>query len=343
MEFPDNVHALIAARLDTLSAVRKSLHAGRRGHRQGLLVRCAGRDVREDPSRTWSRIFTSSRGRSSFGPRELSTMEGEAEYRLLARARPRRRVRRRSREPSGRGGTRRWRVGSRRRLRAASRTSPRCSRTTALPRWSSHGELRPRTTPDTGTSLNTRAGVTFGWPPTGPWPRRSQAEALLAQGARADPASGRPRSPGRRSRRWADAANQNAQYEEAAQAHRVADAEHSELPGIPSNWPRPWCDSPRSPTARGGSPLSIAAEAVALLDDRPGPLLLEALARLARYQWLAGYQAAGRSRPSTMPPCRRRARSATAVTGAGFRGLARAERGDPEGIAEAEDALRGSS
>ena len=138
---------------------------------------------------------------------------------------------------------------------------------------------------------------------------------------------------------WADAANQNARYQDAA---RAIDSLMPTLRAAQDPERLAAALVRRSEIAYStgdASPLGIAKEAVALLDDRPGPLLLEALARLARFQWLAGQPTEAISTLDHATEVADELGLPLPSRAAGLRGLARAELGDIVGIAEAEGAL----
>ena len=79
VEVPVSVQALIAARLDTLTAGAEDAASGRRRDRQGVLGRSAGRDGRAEPARGRAGADELTR-KELVRPARNSSMAGEAEY-----------------------------------------------------------------------------------------------------------------------------------------------------------------------------------------------------------------------------------------------------------------------
>ena len=139
--------------------------------------------------------------------------------------------------------------------------------------------------------------------------------------------------------RWADAAFQAGRYREAAAAMDEAMVDLRRL-GDPNRTADALIR--RSEIARMigvGSPLDLAAEAVGLIEDRPDELLVEACTELARAQWLVGSSAEASGTAERALELAKSLGLAEPARALGYRGLARAELGDRDGIEEADRAL----
>ena len=136
--FPDSVQALIAARLDTLSADTKSMLADAavigKVFWAGAIAQMGERDLTDGHRHAPG---TLAQGARASRPPFLD--RGRGRVRVLARARSRRRLRAAAPEPRGPRATSPRRAGSSRRPPSASRTSPTSSPTTTPRRWSSRG------------------------------------------------------------------------------------------------------------------------------------------------------------------------------------------------------------
>ena len=332
-EFPDNVHALIAARLDTLPAQRKSLlHDASvigKVFWADALAEMAGRpvaDVQLD-------LHELSR-KELIRPARLSSMEGEAEYAFWHAL-----VRDVAYQQIPRAGR------ARRHEAAASWIESRASSRVEdvaevlahhylaaleLVRSSHDDAAASRLADAARRYLRLSADRALGLD-------ARQAEARLSTAIELTPAEHPERTD--LVVRWADAAFQSGRYREAAPAMDEALADLRRI-GDPERTADALIR--RSEIARmigDGSPLDLAEEAVSLIRDHPGPLLIEALTELARAQWLVGSSGEASRTAERALELATSLGLAEPARARGYRGLARAELGDRDGIEEADRAL----
>ena len=333
-EFPDNVQALIAARLDTLPPGRKSLlqDAAVIGKIfwAGALAQMAGRstlEVRED-------LHELSR-KELVRPARLSTMEGEAEYAFwhgLVRDVAYQQI------PRGERARRHESAADWIADRAAGRLEDMAEllahhSLSALDLALGAGDASAieRMTDAARRYLRMAGERAMGLD-------ASQAEARLTRALELTP-QGHPDRP-ELLILWAEAVFQALRLREAADALEEAKTALRAAGRIEPLVEALLLQTEVSRSLGDGSPLHLAEEAVALLDRVNGPhLRVRALSELARCQWLAGSQRTAIDTADRAILLAEEAGLERPLQAHGYRGLARAESGEREGLDEADRAV----
>ncbi len=333
-EFPDNVQALIAARLDTLPPVRKSLLQDAavigKVFWAGALAEMAGRpsaDVQQD-------LHELSR-KELVRPSRLSTMEGEAEYAFwhgLVRDVAYQQIPRaeRARRHEAAAG---WIEA-----RAAGRVEDMAEllahhalAALELARGAGDASATERLTDASRRYLRMAGERAMGLD-------ASQAEARLTRALELTPEGhwDRPELL----IRWAEAAFQEMRLREAADALGAAKAALRAAGRYDLLAEALILETEVSRSIGGGSPLDLAAEAVALLAEGHDPRLrVQALSELSRCQWLTGSQQTAIETADQAIALADAAGLDPPLKAHGYRGLARAESGERDGIDEADRAV----
>jgi class 3 adenylate cyclase/tetratricopeptide (TPR) repeat protein len=334
LPFPDSVQALIAARLDTLSTDRKSLlqDAAVVGKLfwSGAVAEMGGRDSREV-----EQALHELARKELVRPARTSSMEGEIEYgfwHVLVRDVCYAQIPRAAR-------------GARHRAAAAWIERKAGERAEDLAEVLAHHYLQAlelaRAAGEKGQAeelvLPARRYLALaGERALGL--DTAQAEALLARALELSPLEDAERPE--LLVRWADAAFQAGRTREAADAIeealsvlRAGDERESAA--------RALILLSRVVHSLGeGSNVALAAEAVDLLDhESPGPVLVDAYAQLASAQFLAGAFGEAIAAADRAVMFAERLGVLLPARALGYRGFARAFLGDPEGLAEMEQAL----
>ena len=337
MELPESLQALIAARLDTLSPERKSLLQDAAVVGQGVLGGRVGRDGRPRPARGRAGPARACRARS-WCARPGSSLDGRG-------------------RPSTASGTCSCATSP----TARSRVPARAARHRAAAAWIerqagervedladvlAHHYLRRR------SSCAEAAGDSEQAAELAVPARRflalageralgldtAQAEAQLARALALCPAD----DPGRPELliRWAEAAEQAGQPREAAAALEEALAAFRAR-GEREAEARALILLARVTFTLGeGRHVVLAAEAVALLElEPPGPTLVSAYTQLAAAHFLTGAYGEAIAAAERAVTLAKRLGLPEPVRALGARGMARATRGDPDGLAEMERAL----
>jgi tetratricopeptide (TPR) repeat protein len=165
----------------------------------------------------------------------------------------------------------------------------------------------------------------------------AQAEARLARALGLTPADD-PERP-ELALRWADAALQAGRPREAAAASEEALAAFSAR-GETEAAARALILLARVTSKLGeGRQIALASEAVGLLEAEPGPALVEAFTQLAAGHFLVGAHDEAIAAAERALALTERLGLPAPAHALGFAGIARAYRGDPDGLAETERAL----